>query len=49
MPRSTSTAIPPPSVLQVPGAKDIAVEFTSLSKTYSMAGWRIGFAVGNRR
>ena len=39
---------PPPSILQVPGAKDIAVEFTSLSKTYSMAGWRIGFAVGNR-
>ncbi len=40
---------PPPSVLQVPGAKDIAVEFTSTSKTYSMAGWRIGFAVGNQR
>ena len=40
---------PPPSILQVPGAKEIAVEFTSLSKTYSMAGWRIGFAVGNRR
>ena len=38
---------PPPSILQVPGAKDVAVEFTSLSKTYSMAGWRIGFAVGN--
>ncbi len=38
---------PPPSVLEVPGAKDIAVEFTSTSKTYSMAGWRIGFAVGN--
>jgi alanine-synthesizing transaminase len=35
--------------LQVPGAKDIAVEFTSLSKTFSMAGWRVGFAVGNRR
>jgi alanine-synthesizing transaminase len=33
----------------VPGAKEIAVEFTSLSKTYSMAGWRIGFAVGNQR
>jgi len=33
----------------VPGAKDIAVEFTSLSKTFSMAGWRIGFAVGNAR
>jgi alanine-synthesizing transaminase len=40
---------PPPSVLQVPGAKEIAVEFTSTSKTYSMAGWRIGFAVGNQR
>ena len=39
---------PPPSLLQVPGANDIAVEFTSMSKTYSMAGWRIGFAVGNR-
>lgn len=36
-----------PSVLQVKGAKDIAVEFTTLSKTYSMAGWRIGFACGN--
>jgi alanine-synthesizing transaminase len=32
----------------VPGAKDVAVEFTSLSKTFSMAGWRIGFCVGNR-
>lgn len=40
---------PPPSVLQVPGAKDIAVEFTSLSKTYSMAGWRVGFAAGNKK
>ena len=40
---------PTPSILQVPGAKDVAVEFTSLSKTYSMAGWRIGFAVGNAR
>ncbi|MES2444776.1 MAG: LL-diaminopimelate aminotransferase [Pseudomonadota bacterium] len=40
---------PTPSILQVPGAKDVAVEFTSLSKTYSMAGWRIGFAVGNPR
>lgn len=40
---------PPPSVLQVPGAMDVAVEFTSLSKTYSMAGWRMGFAVGNER
>ena len=40
---------PTPSILQVPGAKDVAVEFTSLSKTYSMAGWRMGFAVGNAR
>jgi alanine-synthesizing transaminase len=40
---------PPPSVLQVPGAIDITVEFTSVSKTYSMPGWRIGFAVGNER
>jgi alanine-synthesizing transaminase len=40
---------PPPSILQVPGAMDIAVEFTSLSKTYSMPGWRMGFAVGNER
>ena len=40
---------PPPSILQVPGAKEIAVEFTSMSKTYSMPGWRIGFAVGNER
>ena len=40
---------PPPSMLQVPGAIDVAVEFTSLSKTYSMPGWRIGFAVGNER
>ena len=40
---------PTPSILQVPGAKDVAVEFTSMSKTYSMAGWRMGFAVGNQR
>jgi len=40
---------PPPSILQVHGAKDIAVEFTSLSKTYSMPGWRIGFATGNQK
>ena len=37
---------PPPSILQVEGAKDIAIEFTTLSKTYSMAGWRVGFAAG---
>jgi alanine-synthesizing transaminase len=40
---------PPPSVLQVPGAMDVAVEFTSMSKTYAMPGWRMGFAVGNER
>jgi alanine-synthesizing transaminase len=39
---------PTPSILQVPGAREVAIEFTSMSKTYSMAGWRIGFAVGNR-
>ncbi|OSP54220.1 LL-diaminopimelate aminotransferase [Pseudoruegeria sp. SK021] len=38
---------PTVSILEVEGAKDVAIEFTSLSKTYSMAGWRIGFAVGN--
>lgn len=36
-----------PSIMQVPGAKDVAVEFFSLSKSYSMAGWRVGFCVGN--
>jgi len=40
---------PPPSVLQVSGAMDISVEFTSMSKTFSMPGWRMGFAVGNER
>ena len=40
---------PTTSILQVKGAKDVAIEFTSLSKTYSMAGWRIGFAVGNKK
>jgi len=40
---------PTPSIMQVPGAKDVAVEFTSMSKTYSMAGWRMGFAVGNKQ
>ncbi len=39
---------PPPSILQVPGAKDVAIEIQSLSKTYSMPGWRMGYAVGNR-
>ncbi len=38
---------PPPSILQVDGAKDIAIEFQSLSKTYAMPGWRMGFAAGN--
>jgi len=37
----------PPSVLQVPGAKKVAVEITTMSKAYSMAGWRVGFCVGN--
>jgi alanine-synthesizing transaminase len=40
---------PPPSVLQIPGAMDVTVEFTSMSKTFSMPGWRMGFAVGNER
>ena len=40
---------PTPSILQVDGAKDIAVEFTTMSKTYSMAGWRIGFVAGNEK
>ena len=40
---------PPPSILQVDGAKDIAVEVTSMSKTYAMAGWRVGFAAGNEK
>jgi len=40
---------PPPSLLQIPGAVDVAVEFTSMSKTFSMSGWRMGFAVGNER
>jgi alanine-synthesizing transaminase len=39
----------PPSVLQVPGAKDVAVEFFTLSKSYNMPGWRVGFMVGNPR
>ena len=43
------TGEPPPSILQVPGAVEVSVEFTSLSKTFSMPGWRIGFAVGNER
>jgi alanine-synthesizing transaminase len=37
----------PPSILEVPGARDVAIEFGSLSKSHSMAGWRVGFAAGN--
>ncbi len=37
-----------PSILQIPGAKEVAVEFTTLSKSYNMAGWRVGFCVGNK-
>ena len=40
---------PTRSILEVPGAKDVAIEFTSMSKTFSMAGWRVGFAVGNKQ
>ncbi|MDD5354533.1 MAG: aminotransferase class I/II-fold pyridoxal phosphate-dependent enzyme, partial [bacterium] len=40
---------PSPSIFQVPGAKDVAVEFYSLSKTYCMTGWRLGWACGNAR
>ncbi len=42
-------ANPPPSILQVEGAREIAVEFHSLSKTYAMPGWRMGFAAGNKK
>lgn len=38
----------PTSLLEIPGAKDISVEFHTMSKTYNMAGWRVGFVVGNR-
>lgn len=41
-------ANPPPSILQVEGARELAIEFQSLSKTYAMPGWRMGFAAGNR-
>jgi len=40
---------PPPSILQIDGARDIAIEFQSLSKTYAMPGWRMGFAAGNKK
>jgi len=39
---------PPPSILEIPGAREVAIEFHSLSKTYNMTGWRVGFAAGNR-
>ncbi len=39
----------PPSILEVPGARDVAIEFVSLSKSHSMAGWRVGFACGNQQ
>ena len=39
----------PMSFLEIPGAKEVAIEFHSLSKTYNMTGWRLGFAVGNAR
>ncbi len=48
MPTSASTAGKAPSIMQVPGARDVAVEFFTMSKSYNMAGWRIGFMVGNR-
>ena len=41
--------VPPPSVLEVPGAKEVTVDFTSMSRRYNMPGWRMGFAAGNRR
>ncbi|PWC32070.1 LL-diaminopimelate aminotransferase [Azospirillum sp. TSO22-1] len=40
---------PPPSILEIPEAREVSIEFTSMSKTYSMAGWRIGFASGNKK
>ena len=43
--RCTTTQAPP-SILQIPGAKEVAIEFHSLSKTFNMTGWRIGFAIG---
>ncbi|GIX46814.1 MAG: hypothetical protein KatS3mg131_1025 [Candidatus Tectimicrobiota bacterium] len=47
MPTSSLTVTRPPSLLQVPGAKDVAVEFFSMSKSFNMPGWRVGFALGN--
>ena len=41
--------VPPPSILEIPEAREVAIEFTSMSKTYNMAGWRIGFASGNKK
>ncbi len=48
MPTWSLTGTAPPSLLQADGAKDVEVEFYSLSKSYSMAGWRVGFCVGNQ-
>ena len=45
---SASTATSRPSILEVPGAKDVAVEIFSMSKSYNMAGWRVGFCLGQR-
>ena len=47
MPTSVFDGYRAPIVLEVPGAKDIAVEFFTLSKSYNMPGWRVGFMVGN--
>jgi LL-diaminopimelate aminotransferase len=44
----TYYAAPPPSILQIPGAKNVAIELHSLSKTFNMTGWRVGFAVGHK-
>ena len=46
-PICASTTAPAPSIFQVPGARDVAVEFFTVSKSYSMPGWRVGFCVGN--
>ena len=47
-PHSNFDGYQPTSVLEIPGAKEFSVEFHTLSKTYNMAGWRVGFVVGNR-
>jgi LL-diaminopimelate aminotransferase len=48
-PRSPSTATYPPSILEIDGAREVAIEFHSLSKTYNMTGWRVGWAAGGER